>query len=174
MGTRSRVTYRLWQPTVSIRTPTKPTSPPATPPLPMPRPPNRFATYALTQISHEEGTCPPVRLQLDCWKRKNQQRTSQLTMKLLAMKSRTWWLRACSSLLAHKARLTEVPQTWCRAQGHTRSTLDGGTSTSARTHTPSQRRRPDARMLIRCNRTPYAKQTAPALAMVGVHLTENT
>ena len=54
------------------------------------------------------------------------------------MKFRTWRLRACSSWhLAHKAWLTEVPQTWCRAQGHTRSTLDGGTSTSARTHTPS-------------------------------------
>jgi hypothetical protein len=53
------------------------------------------------------------------------------------MKFRTWRLRACSSWhLAHKAWLTEVPQTWCRAQGHTRSTLDGGTSTSARTHTP--------------------------------------
>jgi hypothetical protein len=42
------------------------------------------------------------------------------------------------------------------------------------THTPSQRRLPDARMFIKCNRTPYVKQTAPALAMVGVHLTENT
>ena len=75
-------TYRLWQPTVSIRTPTKPTSPPATPPLPMPRPPNRFTTHPLTQLSREGGTCPPVRLQLDCWKRKKQQRTGQLTMKL--------------------------------------------------------------------------------------------
>ena len=75
-------TYRLWQPTVSIRTPTKPTSPPATPPLPMPRPPNRFTTHPLTQLSREEGPCPPVRLQMDCWKRKNQQRTRQLTMKL--------------------------------------------------------------------------------------------
>ena len=78
----AQFTYRLWQPTVSIRTPTKPTSPPATPPLPMPRPPNRFTTHPLTQLSREEGTCPPVRLQMDCWKRKNQQRTRQLTMKL--------------------------------------------------------------------------------------------
>jgi hypothetical protein len=81
-GNAQQSSHRLWQPTVSIRTPTKPTSPPATPPLPMPRPPNRFTTHPLTQLSREEGTCPPVRLQMDCWKRKNQQRTRQLTMKL--------------------------------------------------------------------------------------------